>query len=155
MFGVGVENVVDQLQHMRGFAGRPGDKRIAVPMRQHQRREHMPVTRGQTVNVVRSNPCAAGGRKGSPYMSRDACVGGVDDFDLATASPRPAAFSLRFTSSSRPTTSALPSRSVDMHGGAQHARVVAFGKDHPRLSRAGAGVDRAQDDAVGSIRDLS
>jgi hypothetical protein len=48
----GVEHVVYQFQHMRRFARRPGDQPIAMPMRQHQRREHVPVARGKAVNIL-------------------------------------------------------------------------------------------------------
>jgi hypothetical protein len=52
MFGIGVEDVVDEVEHMGRLARGPGHQRVAVAVGEHQRPEDVAVAGGEAVDVV-------------------------------------------------------------------------------------------------------
>ena len=50
--GRGIENMVDQFEHMGRLAGRAGYESITMAMCQHQRAKHMAIPRGKSMNIL-------------------------------------------------------------------------------------------------------
>ena len=121
-----------------------------MPMRQHQRREHVTVARGQTVDVVAVVTFALQAVV-QVFLVRIqmASVGGVDDLKLAHGIAKTCAlkafFDVAFTANDQ--CLAIP-RALIVYGGAQNADIVALGENHAGLCGAGAGGNTAQN--VGS-----
>ncbi len=144
---LGVKDVVDQFQHMRRLARGPRDQPVAMTMGQHQGGEHVPVAGGQPVNVLPVKSLAL-----QPFVEELLVglqmlgIGGVDDREFAHGIGHPLGGQLVGHIVIAPDHQRLAEPvALIHHRGAQHARVIAFGKDHRRLRRAGAVLDAAQD----------
>ena len=147
VFGIGVKDVVDLIQNMRGFAGGTGDQTIAMPMRQHQRREDVPVTAHQTVDVLTVEALALQAVEQEILVGVEMLgVGGIDHLQFAHRIAKAGGLQLGLhiigTANDQRLAKAGP---LIGNGSAQHTGIVALGKDHPRLGRARAGVEAAQD----------
>ena len=142
-----VEDVVDKAQHMRRFARRAGDKAVAMPMRQHQRGKDMPVPRGETVNVVPVEALALQARVKEILVGlKMGGVGGIDDLQLLHRIRQPLGRQLLGHVRLTPDDQRLAKTGALIgDGGAQHARIISFGKDHSCLCGTGAGMDSLQD----------
>ena len=81
--GSGVKHVVDQFQHMCGFAGRACDHAVRVSMGQHQCREYVAVAGGHAVNVLAIKPFAVQAVVEERFVGFQMfSLSGVDDFKL-------------------------------------------------------------------------
>ena len=144
---IGIKHMIDQAQNMRRFPCRACHKPITVTMRQHQRRKHMPVTRGHPVNILTVIAFALQALvQKFLVLIEIARVSGIHHLKLAhrigQAGGLEFGFHIVLTADNQ---SLAHARALIHHRRTQHARIVALGKDHRRLRRAGAGVQAAQD----------
>ena len=136
--------MADLGQHMGVLARGPGHQPVAVPVRQHQRGEDVAVAVGELEGVLAVHPLALqAGIERLVIGAQMRGLGGAHHLDLGHRVGEAGGGQLLghvavAAHDQRPAeAAALPG-----HGGAQDARVVALGEDHPRLAAPGAGVDR-------------
>ena len=147
IFGAGVEDVVDQFQHMRGLARHARNQPVAVPMRQHQRRKNVTVAGGKLVDILTVEALTL-----KPPIQQIAVgievpgIRSIDDFQFAHRIAKADGFQLflHILIAADDQRLALP-RTLPGHRRAQDPRIVAFGEDHPRLRLPGTRMDALQD----------
>ena len=142
-----VKHVVDQIENMRRFPRGPGDQAIPMPMGQHQRGKHMPVTSGQTVNILMVKSTALKAVIQMTFVVFEViCIGCVDNFNLRYGIAE--ACGLKFLPHiiTAPDDQSLTiAGALILNRGTQHTGVIAFGKDHTGLRIPRAGIDRPHD----------
>ena len=89
IFGGRIKNVVEQTKHMCGFSSRTGHQSIAMAMRQHQSRKHVPVTRRKTVNILRVMTTALQSAVEIGFVLVEMrSIASIDDFQLTNSIPK-------------------------------------------------------------------
>ena len=116
-------------------------------MLQHQRRKHMPVSRSKAMHIMAVEPVALQSLVEKILVLIEmARVGGVHDLQLAHGVAKPGDFQFLFDISIAPHHQGAPQAGALIgDGGAQDARIIALGKDHPGLGLTGAGMNPLQD----------
>ncbi len=132
MFCIGIKNVIDLFQHMRGFPGGPSHQTVAMPMREHQRRKHMPVTSHQTVDILAIKTLTVQAViKEFLIGIKVVRIGRVDHFQFAHRIAQTGLFELGFDILLTANHQRLAkARALIGHSRPQHARVIPLGKDH-------------------------